>query len=278
MALGLKLTDTDFHKFSHLIREKAGIRLHEDKKQLVQSRLAKIIREENFDSFRSYYQHVIQDETGYEITRMLDFITTNLTSFFREPLHFSFMAKTLIPELIDMVNQGNPPRLRLWSAGCATGEEVYSLAITLLDTLPQPENWDIKILGTDLSTTSLRTALKGIYPTKKVAGLPKATLRRYFQKGGSEKTKNLYKVKDEVRRLAYFRFLNLKNVFPFKNPFNVIFCRNVMIYFDKDFQRNLVNRFYRVLAKGGYLFVGHSESLSWLQSAFKYIKPAIYKK
>ncbi len=278
MPQNIKLSDNDFRKFSRLIHEKAGISLNESKKNLVQARLFKIIQDKNFDSFQSYYQHIIKDETGFEIGRMLDLITTNLTGFFREPSHFLFISNELIPELVDRVNQRRPPRIRIWSAGCSTGEEPYSIVMTLLNDLPNPGSWNIKILGTDLSTTALNAARKGIYKIEKTADIPMSILKRYFKKGKGEKAKGLVKIKDEVRHFVTFRSLNLKDSFFFKEPFDVIFCRNVLIYFDKRFQANLVKRFYNALARGGYLFVGHSESISWSQSAFKYIRPTIYKK
>ena len=277
MNVNVDLSDNEFTAISDLVYEKAGINLHAGKKELVRARLASIIRKENFGSFSNFFEHTIQDETGNELVRLLDALSTNLTHFFREPDHFSYLAKTFLPELLSTKTNGRPRSLRIWSAGCSTGEEPYSIAMTLLDHLPSIDSMDVKILATDLSSQAMRTASRGVYQEAKVSGVSPESLKRYFKKGHGS-AEGSYLVKDEVKRLITFRRLNLIDPFPVKGPFDLIFCRNVMIYFDKEIQQNLVGRFYDILRKQGYLFIGHSESLGLTNNDFHYIKPTIYRK
>ncbi|MDY6851016.1 MAG: protein-glutamate O-methyltransferase [Thermodesulfobacteriota bacterium] len=276
-SLGLDLSDREFQAFSDLVYEKAGINLHAGKKELVRARLAKRIKEKKFASFGDYYRFAVHDENGDELVYLLDAISTNLTSFFREPKHFGFMAEKFLPELAMVKTKKGPRRLRIWSAGCSTGEEPYSIAMTVLDHLPQAADWDLKILATDISTQVLDTARRGFYTAKRVDELPEATLRRYFQKGRG-KAEDWYKIKDKVKSLVVFRRLNLMDPFPFSKSLDLIFCRNVMIYFDKKTQADLITRYSQVLNGGGYLFIGHSESLSGIKHSFQYVQPTIYRK
>ena len=275
-GFGLELSDAEFQAFSDLVYKKAGINLHAGKKELVRSRLAKRLREDGFDSFGEYYQFVISDETGDELVQLLDSISTNLTNFFREPKHFQFMVQVFLPE-ISRAAAKKGRRLRIWSAGCSTGEEPYSIAITVLENMPDLEQWDVKILATDLSTKVLATARRGIYPFERLADISPEVLRRWFQKGQGDWA-GWFKVKDQVKRLIVFRRLNLIEPFPFQRSFDLIFCRNVMIYFDKKTQADLTARLHQVLADGGYLLIGHSESLTGVNQAFNYIQPTIYRK
>lgn len=276
-GLGLDLSDRDFQAFSDLVYEKAGINLHVGKKELVRARLARRIKEKRFTSFGDYYRFVVHDENGGELVYLLDAISTNLTSFFREPKHFDFMAEKFLPELVEVKTKKGPRQLRIWSAGCSTGEEPYTIAMTVLDHLPQAADWDIKILATDISTQVLDTAWRGIYTAKQVNEIPEAKLRRYFQKGRG-KAEGWNKIKDEVKSLVVFRWLNLIDPFPFSKPLDLIFCRNVMIYFDKKIQTDLVTRYHEVLHSGGYIFTGHSEGLTGIKHSFQYIQPTIYRK
>jgi len=276
-GFGLELSDSEFQAFSDLVYKKAGINLHAGKKELVRARLAKRIREDGFESFGEYYHFVINDETGDELVQLLDSISTNLTNFFREPKHFQFMAQVFLPEIKHVALKKGGRRLRIWSAGCSTGEEPYSIAVTVLENLPDFDRWDIKILATDLSTRVLQTARQGVYRAERLADIPQEVLRRYFQKGRGD-WNGWFKVKDQVKRLVVFRRLNLVEPLPFRKPINLIFCRNVMIYFDKNTQTDLVARLYQVLADGGYLLIGHSESLTGVSQTFHYIQPTIYRK
>ncbi|MEW5723353.1 MAG: protein-glutamate O-methyltransferase [Thermodesulfobacteriota bacterium] len=275
--LALTLTDEDFYALSRLVHQKAGINLHEGKKELVRARLAKRIREGGFGDFGRYYRYVVEDESGDELVHLLDAISTNLTSFFREPKHFAFMVEKFLPELEKAKSPRNDRRLRIWSAGCSTGEEAYSIAMTVLDHSPYFNHGDFKVLGTDLSTRALARALRGVYRFDRVKDIPPDLLRRHFQKGRGDWT-GWYRVKPELGHACVFRHLNFVESFPFRRPFDLIFCRNVMIYFDKPTQHDLVRRLHQALAEGGYLFIGHSESLTGPGNPFKYVQPTIYRK
>lgn len=277
MSYSINLSDEVFEKLAVLIREKAGIRLNTSKKELVRARLSKIIREEGFESFQNYYDYVLHDRTGQELIRLLDSISTNLTEFFRESGHFDYMTDVFIPDILESDLHQKSRRLRIWSAGCSTGEEPYSIAIVLEESFPPIKNWDVKVLATDISTEVLQTAIRGFYNYKRVEGISKPILKKYFQRGSGQ-SEDLVKVKDQIKKLITFRYLNFVDKLPFAQKFDLIFCRNVMIYFDKPFQKELVERFYQVLNPGGYLFIGHAESINWPGSKFKYIRPTVYKK
>ncbi|MBW2108107.1 MAG: protein-glutamate O-methyltransferase CheR [Deltaproteobacteria bacterium] len=270
-----ELSDRDFRRFSALVYGKCGIELHAGKKALVRARLSKRLRERGFESFRAYYQFVTKDDSGDELVRMLDAISTNLTSFFREERHFDFLKKTVFPSW--MAGNGRYQRIRVWSAGCSSGEEPYSLAICMKeyfgDFLPN----DTKILATDISTQVLARARSGIYAGERLDKIPAAMLRKYFQKGYGNQEGN-FRVKQPVRDMISFQRLNLMEPFCFQDPFAFIFCRNVMIYFNKQTQEELVNKFYDCLADGGYLIIGHSESLTGIANGFRYVQPTIYQK
>ncbi len=273
----IELSEKEFQAFSDLVHRKAGINLHSGKKQLVRARLAARIRSLKLGTFSQYYDYVINDHKGDELVLLLDSISTNLTQFFREPKHFDFMAEKFLPELAAARLKSDQRQIRVWSAGCSTGEEPYSIAITLLDNLSSFTGWDIKILATDLSTRVLGVARQAVYAEERVRDIPAATMRKYFQAGRGDWS-GCFKVKDAVKKLVVFRRLNLMDPLPFSNPMDLIFCRNVMIYFDKKTQGELVDRLYQSLAKDGYLFIGHSESLTGVKHSFKYVQPTVYRK
>ena len=270
----VEMTEAEFKKISGLIYDRCGIHLNDGKKELVKARLGKRIRNGHFRSFRDYYEYVVQDETGQELVHMLDSISTNFTSFFREEKHFDYLRRELLPALISGKKE---KKIRFWSAGCSSGEEVYSIIITLLETLENSSAWDLKVLATDLSSKVLQTAAAGIYAKEKIRSIPSDLVRRYFLKG-EDHWQDYVKVKDVLKRYVSFRRLNFMEPFSFPEPFDCIFCRNVMIYFDKRTQAYLVNRFYENLTKGGVLLIGHSESLAGIQHPLRYVKPAIYQK
>ena len=262
------LSSADFEKISRLIYEQSGISLHTGKKELVKARLGKRLRQGRFKSFRDYYQYVVQDDSGEELVYLLDSISTNLTSFFREEGHFDYLREELMPRWRD----GKPSRdqpLQVWSAGCSSGEEVYSIAITLLEGVKPQEKWNIKILASDISTKVLKKAMAGIYEKERVRTIPLATVKKYFLRGDNHWL-DYVKIKNSIKELITFQRLNLMDSFSFQDPFDCIFCRNVMIYFDKKTQEALVNRFYQNLKPGGVLFIGHSESLTGIQHRFQY--------
>ena len=272
----LELTNTDFEKISQLVYNQCGIHLSEGKRELVKARLGKRMRSGSFRSFRDYYHHVIEDASGEELVFLLDSISTNFTFFFREPKHFQYLQKEFLPEWTDpKKNRGG--KLRLWSAGCSSGEEPYSLAMSLLEAIGARSHWEISILATDLSTKVLQAAEAGIFPKEKVQSIPPDQMKKYFLKG-EDQWKDYVKVKDFVRQRIQFKRLNLMEPFSFQESFDCIFCRNVMIYFDKKTQADLVGRFHVCLKRGGFLVIGHSESLTGIHHPFTYVKPTVYKK
>ena len=271
-----ELRDIDFEKISRLVYEQCGINLHLGKKELVKARLGKRLRKEKIGSFADYYRHVTAEGGMDELIAMIDSISTNLTSFFREESHFHKLRE-VVPSMVAASGNGRHlPRLRIWSAGCSTGEEPYSLAITLKELVDVGEI-DLKILATDISTEVLRTAADGVYPKERIKNIPPLLLRKYFQVG-QKRWSGHYRVKKEIRDIVRFRRFNLMKTLPVDNPFDIIFCRNVMIYFDKETQKNLIDRYHGCLKEGGYFFVGHTESLTGLKHPFQYIEPSMYRK
>ncbi len=274
-VISSELSDRDFWRFSELVYEKCGIDLHDGKKELVRARLSKRLRQGGFRDFKTYYNFVMDDDSGDELVAMLDAISTNLTSFFREEKHFDFLKETVFPSFV--AGNGRYRKIRIWSAGCSSGEEPYSLATCMLEHFSNNLPFDTKILATDISTKVLSLAQRGIYSGDRPHKIPKLSLRKYFQKGIGSQEGN-FRAKRSVRDMIEFRRLNLMDSFPFKETLNLIFCRNVMIYFNKKTQETLVNKFYNCLQEGGYLLIGHSESLTGISHPFKYIKPTVYHK
>jgi chemotaxis protein methyltransferase CheR len=266
------ISTEEFHRFRTLIYDESGISLSDQKRTLLASRLSKRIHELELGTFSDYYERVTKDSTREEFTRMLDLISTNKTDFFREPKHFEFLRDRILPEL------AATKRIRIWSSACSTGEEPYTIAMTLHEGVPSPGQWEFKILASDLSTRVLAKAAAGVYDEERFRDVPPDVLKRHFLRGQGERA-GQYKVKPHLASLIQFRRLNLMDDrFPIKNPLDLIFCRNVMIYFDRPTQERLVNKFHRYLKPGGYLFIGHSESLQWVQHPFKSLAPTIYQK
>ncbi|MCG6534095.1 MAG: protein-glutamate O-methyltransferase [Syntrophales bacterium LBB04] len=270
-----ELKDIEFEKFRLLVYENCGINLHEGKKELVNARLQKRLQAGKFPSFSHYYRHVISEEGTNELIKMIDSISTNLTYFFREKSHFLKLT-ALLPSIMEASAGRETSKLSIWSAACSTGEEPYSLAMTIMESnvkLPM----GVKILGTDISTGVLQAAERGIYSEDKIKDIAPDILKRYFQRGEGKWSEH-YRVKKEIRNMVQFKRFNLMNPPPSRVFFDVIFCRNVMIYFDKPTQEGLVKRLSDSLVKGGYFFIGHSESLTSLKHDFKYIEPSVYRK
>ncbi len=266
------LTDQEFDQFSKLIYAQSGICLNENKKSLVVSRLSKRIRELGLPDFSTYYATVVEDASGDEFVRMLDLISTNKTDFFREPKHFDFLREQVIPQC------GTAKRLRIWSSACSSGEEPYTIAMTIADSVTGLSQWDCRILASDLSTRVLDKAATGVYDAERVEGLSPEVVKRHFLRGRGAQGSS-FKVKPALASMVVFRRINLMaDRFPIKSPLDVIFCRNVMIYFDRPTQAKLMAKFYRYLRPGGYLFIGHSESLQWVEHQFTYVAPTIYQK
>ncbi len=271
------LTRELFNKIRKYVYQRARISLGENKMELVRARFGKVIRQRKMSGFHEYYKWMIDDKTGEALREVMNAISTNLTSFFRENEHFQFMTSVMLPEIARRGERsGGKIRLRGWSAGCSTGEEVYSMTMTISEAIPRLEEWDIKLLATDIDTEVVATGQRGIYLKDRVSGIPPALVKKYLESCVDPKGKPAYQMKDSLRRMVTFRHLNLFTDWPFKNKFNYIFCRNVMIYFDRPTQEALINQYYNVLAPGGYLFIGHSESLSGINHKFEYVKPTIY--
>ncbi len=273
------LSNEEFELFRRLIYDSCGINLTSSKKELVKARLTKRLTKVGIDSFKDYYKYVTKTEmTGKELIHLIDSISTNKTDFFREKKHFNFLNTSLLPSLISSRAKARIKKLRIWCAAASSGEEPYTLAMTVFNHLKPNNGWDVKILATDISTRILQKAINGIYRKELLNDIPPGTISAHFSSVLYENT-NCYKVKDHLRDIITFRRFNLMTPeFPFKNPFDFIFCRNVMIYFDPETQQRLVAKFYDCLPKDGYLFIGHSETLSKNNNGFKYIQPAVYQK
>lgn len=279
LAQNYILSEKDFRSISKMVYEHCGINLHVGKKELIRARLAKRLRIGNFKSFSEYMKHVHDDKTGKEFSILIDSLSTNLTSFFRERQHFEFLQSRFIPSLLEQKANKRNFRIRAWSAGCSSGEEPYSIAITLLDAIEGKGRWDIKILGTDISTSMLEVAKMGVYDKQRVNPVTPLQRQKYLLHNQKDR-QSVFEVSKTLRDIIIFKYLNLMEEWPI-NPaggVDFIFCRNVMIYFDKPTQEHLVNRFWNRLALGGMLFTGHSESLTGIEHKFKYIQPTIYTK
>ncbi|MCP4756285.1 MAG: protein-glutamate O-methyltransferase CheR [Proteobacteria bacterium] len=271
MAEDFKMNEAEFGLYRRFIYDTCGINLGPGKKQLLITRLAKRMRALKITSFRVYREYVLDDASQQELTHMLDAVSTNKTEFFREGEHFEFLMKNVHPSLLQR------HIVRIWSAGCSSGEEAYTLAMTVRETLGGLIGRDVKILATDISTKVLDDAELGIYIQDKMQEISPPLQKKYFLKGDKQWSGH-YLVKNELKKMIRFRRLNLMEEFPLTVQFHVIFCRNVMIYFDKRTQARLIDKFERQLAPGGYLFIGHSESLSGIDTNLRYIKPTIYQK
>ncbi|MDH5639362.1 MAG: protein-glutamate O-methyltransferase CheR [Nitrospinota bacterium] len=270
---GIVISDREFETFRELIYQESGIRLRDNKKDLLRQRLNKRIRALGLKTFSEYYKLVDEDRSRKELTELIDAVSTNVTSFFREIKHFEFLTGKAIPETLKRKKEG-PFELRVWSAACSTGEEPYSMLFTLLEHEEINSKWKIKLLATDISTKVLQRAMRGGYPATKMDSLPGDLLKRYFDLKDDE-----YILKPKFREMVNFRWFNLITArFPFKHKFDIIFCRNVMIYFDKHTREELVRKFTGAMAPGSYLCIGHSESLANTSHELKYVQPTIYQK
>ncbi len=268
------LTDRQFTRIAEIVYAQCGINLKEGKEELVKSRLMKRLRQLELPSFDAYIRHLEGDVSGNEMVTMIDCLTTNKTSFFREPQHFDFLKRVVLPAC--------GSKVRIWSAGCSTGEEPYTLAIVLREFWPDIDvrdgrARDVRILATDISTRVLERAKEGVYTQDVLADVSAQLLPKYFECVEMKKPR-LYQVRSELSSLITFARLNLMEDWPMSGPFDAIFCRNVMIYFDKPTQETLINRYAGLLRSGGHLFVGHSESLAGLRHPLKYVQPALYRK
>ncbi|HEY4716585.1 MAG TPA: protein-glutamate O-methyltransferase CheR [bacterium] len=271
----MTLTDQEFRLFRNLIYEESGILIKETRKEFLEKRVLKRISETGASSPYWYYRYIASMKTD-ELLVLLDLMTINETSFFRNRPQIDFFNNSILPELIKKKETGGSKTLRIWSAGCSTGEEPYSIAMGICETIAYSPNWNIKIFASDISLASLKIAKDGEYSEDKVrATVDDHLIDKYFENNG-----NFFRIKDEIKKLVVFDFNNLKNDNGLRN-LDVIFCRNVIIYFPEDNQIKLINRFYENLSPGGYLLLGHSESIQGWNTGFNFIhnnKGTAYKK
>ena len=266
------LNNDVFKRFRALVYRECGINLTDHKRAMFSSRLQKRLSQLGLTSFQDYYDLVVGGHSDAELTTMLDYISTNQTEFFREPHHFTFLRERVLPELaVDKT-------VRIWSTACSSGEEPYSIAMTLSDTIDSSSTWNCRILASDISTRMLAKAATGQYSHEKINSLSSDLVRRHFLLGKGSR-RELVKIKPHIANMAVFRRINLMDDrYPIKSLLDVIFCRNVMIYFDRETQAKVLARLSRYLKPGGYLFLGHSETMQGISDAFHYVAPTIYRK
>ena len=269
-----EFTRRDFDFLRRLSNQHTGIVVTDDKFDMFYSRLARRVRALGLGSFAEYCNYLEHPDSDTEMVELVNALTTNLTSFFRENHHFEFLAGTALPDLVQRNRSSR--KVRIWSAGCSTGEEPYSLSMVLQESMPLLNGWDVKLLASDIDSNVLRQAQAGVYPLARVEGIAKARLKRFFQKGSGSNTGKA-RVRSELRRAMEFRQVNLMNKLDVETQ-DIIFCRNVIIYFDKETKRKLLDKFAESLAPNGYLFVGHSESLHQVTDRFQLIGNTVYRK
>jgi chemotaxis protein methyltransferase CheR len=276
-TVNLELTRADYDRIRKYVYDQVGINLGEQKMHLVRSRLGKILRQGNYKSFGEYFDVVRNDKSGEELVTLIDAISTNTTHLFREKQHFEFLASTLRnwirePKMHSLLGG----EIRIWSAACSSGEEPYTIAMVLADVLGT-SRWKFKILATDISTRVLDLAKQGVYGEQRMAQVPESFRRRFFTKLKSSSSPQ-YQVSDKLRdTITFERFNLMSKQFPFKKGFDFIFCRNVMIYFDRPTQETLVGKLGALLRHSGFLLIGHSESLNSIKHPLKYVKPTVYQ-
>jgi len=265
--------EEDFQALRKLVKAVTGINLSDAKRELVYARLARRLRALNLTSFRDY-RKLLKTDGGAELVQLCNAITTNLTAFFREPHHFEYLRTHVLGPMV-----ANPPasrRLRIWSAGCSTGEEPYSIAMTILEAVPDVHRWDIRILATDLDSNVLASARAGLYTADRLRQIGDTARERFFRHVMGEQ--RVYEASAELKRLVVVKPLNLMNAFPMRGPLDVIFCRNTVIYFDKETQRHLFARMSRLQQPGHLLFLGHSETLFRTSNAYSLVGRTIYRR
>ncbi|SFC91611.1 CheR family methyltransferase [Clostridium uliginosum] len=269
----ITMNDREFKQLTDLIRCNYGISLSKEKKSLIIGRLHNILSKKGLNNFSEYYNYIISDKSGQAVIELINKITTNHTFFMREINHFNYFNSTVLPYLVSNVKNKD---LRIWSAGCSTGEEPYTLAMIIADYLGiNKQQWNTNILATDISSDVINYASKGLYSDDQVKPIPEKWKKNYFKKFDDGNSILVDRIKNEV---IYRKFNLMENIFPFKKKFHVIFCRNVMIYFNEKTKHNLINKFYECTEQGGYLFIGYSESINHDKTKYKYIMPAIYRK
>jgi len=272
----LAMTEKEFRRLSEFVHTECGIKLPPSKKVMVEARLQKRLRTLGMPGYRQYYEYLFSPQgLAEELVHLIDVITTNTTEFFREPRHFEVLTQETLP--LWRKQYGTARAFHLWSAGCSTGEEPYTLAIVLSEYANQNAGFRFSILATDISTRVLSMARNGVYPEDRVGKLTLDMKRRYLLRS-KDRTKRLVRLAPEVRRLVDFQRLNFMEAFAFPEPMDTIFCRNVMIYFDRATQEQLLRKFCSQLRTGGFLFIGHSESLTGMDLPLRQHAPTVYRK
>ena len=273
MQTGLmRITDTEFHALVNFVKKNYGVDLSK-KRGLIEGRMTNMLRTRGFQSFQQYIDILLKDTSGKECSAMLNKLTTNYSYFMREPEHYKFLTDIALPYLVK--RRQSTRDLRIWSAGCSAGQEAYTTAMLLDEYFgSQKSMWDTRILATDISMNMLAQAQKAIYPADNLKDIPPAWKQKYFVKVSGDS----YQVCDKIRSQVIFRPMNLMDPFQHKKPMDIIFCRNVMIYFDTPTKDRLVQKFYHATAEGGFFFIGHSEGIDKMTSGYRYLKPAIYQR
>jgi chemotaxis protein methyltransferase CheR len=274
LGADFELSDAEFDRIRELVREHTGISLSEAKRQLVYGRLARRLRALKLGSFSEYIK-VLEQGDEVELEEFINAVTTNLTSFFREPHHFDYLGSEMLPEALK--RNGAHRRLRIWCCAASTGEEPYSIAMVMREAQEKLHGWDAKLLATDLDSNVLAHGRRGVYGRDRLAGMAGKRVARFFDEvqDGAERK---FSAVDEIRSLVTFKQLNLMHDWPMKGPFDAIFCRNVIIYFDKDTQRALFERMAGLQRPGDFLFLGHSESLYRVSDRYELIGRTIYRR
>lgn len=268
-----QLSDSEFAKLSKFIYTEYGIKMPPEKRIMLQSRLQKRLRALKIYSFKDYIEYVFSKEGNNEIIHMMDVVSTNKTDFYREPAHFEYLRDTILPQLYE-----EKKSIKLWSAGCSSGPEVYTLAIELSEFGMGNAGFDFSILGTDISTLMLKKAYSAIYPEDMIQMMPLELKRKYLLKS-KDKDKKLVRVNQNLRKKTKFQRVNfMDDSYPVNEQFDIIFCRNVLIYFDRETQEKVINKLCRHLRQGGYFFLGHSESITNINVPLKQLKPTVYSK
>lgn len=275
----ITITDKEFCRLSEFIHGECGIKLPPAKKIMLEARLQKRLKAVGMKTFSDYCDFLFSPRgIEQELVHMIDVVTTNKTDFFREPAHFNYLTQTALPEMMRLHGAGINRKIVIWSAGCSTGEEPYTLAMVLSEFAEKVRGFSFVLLATDISTRVLEIAQRAVYSEEKIAPVPQALRKKYLLRS-KDKNSNLVRIVPELRALVKFRRLNfLEGDFGMREPVDIIFCRNVIIYFNKETQEIVLNRFYRHIIPGGYVFMGHSETLNGLDVPFVQAHPTIYRR
>ncbi|MDD2563560.1 MAG: methyltransferase [Salinivirgaceae bacterium] len=270
----VQLSDKEFNLLSNYIYSEYGIKMPPAKKVMLQSRLQKRLRHLNIPTFKEYSDYVFSTKGSEEAIHMMDVVSTNKTDFFREPVHFDFMREVILPEAV----ANNQRSIKIWSAGCSSGEEAYTIAMTISEYAEMKNNIDFQIIGTDISTVVLKNAIEAIYKEEKTDVIPMTLKRKYFLKSRDPQNK-VVRVIPALRSKVKFGRLNfMESSYPMNETFDVIFCRNTLIYFDRETQESVINKLCRHLKPNGYFFLGHSESITNMNVPLNHLKPTIFQR